>query len=342
MNGPTIWLMVSLLANVGMAVALWRFARTNRHRRDELKHRQQAKIDDNERIAIALEGAELGFWEWDLATDSFRLSARSLAMFGLTSDEEIGATHAAWQARIHPEDLPVVLAKVRAYQENPSERLECEYRVRHRSGVWIWVLDRDRWLGDAGRQLIVGTLLDISSRKEMEQQLLRMAITDPLTGLSNRRAFNERLQLEWERLKRSPEIQAALVLCDIDHFKRINDTYGHGCSDEVLKHFASRLREHVRATDMAARIGGEEFAVLLEAASIEDAQVWAERFRQDVAATALVCGEVSISYSASMGVAPLDVRLNSSEQVMQQADSALYQAKRQGRNQVVGAQVFQN
>ena len=181
-------------------------------------------------------------------------------------------------------------------------------------------MDRGRWLGDAGRQLI----------------------TDPLTGLSNRRAFNERLQLEWERLKRSPEIQAALVLCDIDHFKRINDTYGHGCSDEVLKHFASRLREHVRATDMAARIGGEEFAVLLEAASIEDAQVWAERFRQDTAATAVVCGEVSISYSASMGVAPLDVCLNSSEQVMQQADSALYQAKRQGRNQVVGAQVFQN
>lgn len=256
MNGPTIWLMVSLLANIGMAVALWRFVRTNRQRRDELNHRQQAQIDDKERIAIALEGAGLGFWEWDIATDSFRLSARSLAMFGLTSDEEVGATHAAWQARIHPEDLPVVLAKVRAYQENPSERLECEYRVRHRSGVWIWVLDRGRWLGDAGRQLIVGTLLDISSRKEMEQQLLRMAITDPLTGLSNRRAFNERLQLEWERLKRSPEIQAALVLCDIDHFKRINDTYGHGCSDEVLKHFASRLREHVRATDMAARIGG--------------------------------------------------------------------------------------
>jgi len=334
--------MVSLLANIGMAVALWRFVRTNRQRRDELKHRQQAQIDDKERIAIALEGAGLGFWEWDIATDSFRLSARSLAMFGLTSDEEVGATHAAWQARTHPEDLPVALAKVRAYQENPSERLECEYRVRHRSGVWIWVLDRGRWLGGAGRQLIVGTLLDISSRKEMEQQLLRMAITDPLTGLSNRRAFNERLQLEWERLKRSTEIQAALVLCDIDHFKRINDTYGHGCSDEVLKHFASRLREHVRATDMAARIGGEEFAVLLEAASIEDAQVWAERFRQDTAATAVVCGEVSISYSASMGVALLDPRLHSVEQVMQQADSALYQAKRQGRNQVVGAQVFQN
>ena len=84
-------------------------------------------------------------------------------------------------------------------KKNPSERLECEYRVRHRSGVWIWGMDRGRWLGDAGRQLIVGTLFDISSRKEIEQQLLRMVITDP---------------------------------------------------------FASRLREHVRATDMAARIGG--------------------------------------------------------------------------------------
>lgn len=86
---------------------------------------------------------------------------------------------------------------------------------------------------------------------------------------------------------------------------------------------------------------GEEFAVLLEAASIEGAQVWAERFRQDTAATAVVCGEVSISYSASMR-ALLDPRLHSVEQVMLQADSALYQAKRQGCNQVVGAQVFQN
>ncbi|MBD3720529.1 GGDEF domain-containing protein [Klebsiella pneumoniae] len=106
--------------------------------------------------------------------------------------------------------------------------------------------------------------------------------------------------------------------------------------------FASRLREHVRATDMATRIGGREFAVLLEAASIEGAQVWAERFRQDTAATAVVCGEVSISYSASMG-ALLDPRLHSVEQVMLQADSALYRGKkRQGCNQVVGAQVFQN
>ena len=135
MNGPTIWLMVSLLANIGMAVALWRFVRTNRQRRDELKHRQQAKIDDNERIAIALEGAELGFWEWDIATDSFRLSARSLAMFGFTSDDEkIGATHAAWQARIHPEDLPVVLAKVRAYQKKPVGAIGV--RVPRSSSIW--------------------------------------------------------------------------------------------------------------------------------------------------------------------------------------------------------------
>ncbi len=118
MNGPAIGLMVSLLANIGMAVARGVLLVPIARGATSWKLRQQAKIDDNERIAIALEGAELGFWEWDIATDSFRLSARSLAMFGFTSDDEkIGATHAAWQARIHPEDLPVVLAKVRAYQK---------------------------------------------------------------------------------------------------------------------------------------------------------------------------------------------------------------------------------
>lgn len=143
--------MVSLLANIGMAVALWRFVRTNRQRRDELKHRQQAQIDDKERIAIALEGAGLGFWEWDIATDSFRLSARSLAMFGLTSDEEVGATHAAWQARTHPEDLPVALAKVRAYQENPSERLSASTAfvidLAFGFGCWIAAVG---WVARAG------------------------------------------------------------------------------------------------------------------------------------------------------------------------------------------------
>lgn len=93
----------------------------------------------------------MGFWEWDLATDSFRLSARSLAMFGLTSDEEIGATHAAWQARIHPEDLPVVLAKVRAYQENPSERLSASTAFvidpAFGFGCWIAVVG---WVTRAG------------------------------------------------------------------------------------------------------------------------------------------------------------------------------------------------
>ncbi len=130
----------------------WGFARTNRQRCDELKLRQQAKIDDNERIAIALEGAELGFWEWDIATDSFRLSARSLAMFGFTSDDEkIGATHAAWQARIHPEDLPVILAKVRAYQKTRRSDWSASTAFvidpAFRFGFWIAA---DGWVTRAG------------------------------------------------------------------------------------------------------------------------------------------------------------------------------------------------
>ena len=325
--------MVSLLANIGMAVALWRFVRTNRQRRDELKHRQQAQIDDKERIAIALEGAGLGFWEWDIATDSFRLSARSLAMFGLTSDEEVGATHAAWQARTHPEDLPVALAKVRAYQENPSERLECEYRVRHRSGVWIWVLDRGRWLGGAGRQLIVGTLLDISSRKEMEQQLLRMAITDLLTGLSNRRAFNERLQLEWERLKRSTEIQAALVLCDIDHFKRINDNYGHLAGDKVLKIIATELAKRLRKTDFIARFGGEEFVLLIPGTPLEGAQQLLETLRTAIESCPFHFKGERVTITLSAGVSAFAAG-ERAEQVFERADQALYRAKRSGRNRI--------
>lgn len=192
-------------------------------------------------------------------------------------------------------------------------------------------MDRGRWLGDAGRQLIVGTLLDISSRKEMEQQLLSMAITDPLTGLSNRRAFNERLQLEWERLKRSPEIQAALVLCDIDHFKRINDEHGHPIGDRALCHFARLAEDELRgSTDIVGRWGGEEFLLLLPETRPEQAHACVDRLRRRLMRHPLpgVSPVLVMSFSAGIGECRGAEDLDA---VIERADQAMYRAKQAGR-----------
>lgn len=198
-------------------------------------------------------------------------------------------------------------------------------------------MDRGRLLdADASERnrLMVGTFLDITHRKGMEQQLLQLARTDPLTGLFNHRVFQERLQMDWHHYKRKTDQQLAVAICDIDHFKRINDNYGHSVGDAVLKHFSSLLAGSIREYDLSARIGGEEFAILLKDASIGDARAWAERFRQLVTESALQCGNIALTYTVSIGLAQFDVRLASPDEVVKKADNALYQAKKNGRNQI--------
>jgi diguanylate cyclase (GGDEF)-like protein len=188
--------------------------------------------------------------------------------------------------------------------------------------------------------MLLGRVLEASHRRAfaLELELLRDARTDALTGLDNRRAMQERGPLELMRASRAG-VPVSLILCDIDHFKTINDRYGHEAGDGVLNSVASTLRAALRATDLLSRWGGEEFlAVLLDTDARRAAEV-AERMRAGVAATPL--GAIAERATISIGVATrqdVDEVATTWEALLHEADTHLYRAKSAGRNRVISQQ----
>ena len=174
---------------------------------------------------------------------------------------------------------------------------------------------------------------DIAQRKEMEQELTRLATTDPLTGVSNRRHFIEQLEMELAHVIRFGKTTAFLMV-DIDHFKRVNDTHGHATGDAVLKHFAELTKQRLRRVDLLGRLGGEEFGILLPGTDSAGAVLFAERLRNYVADTPAQSGNGAVSITISIGIAMFTATDASPDSIMARADVALYQAKEYGRNRV--------
>lgn len=176
-------------------------------------------------------------------------------------------------------------------------------------------------------------LRDVTARKLREMRLELLASTDSLTHLSNRRAFMARLELELEEVRAGTQTPGTLVMIDIDFFKKVNDTYGHAAGDQVIQHLAETLAHGLRRNDLAGRLGGEEFAMLLSGAGSDGGLMHAERLRQAVASSsAKVQGIGHIPYTVSVGVYPLQRDTLPPEECLARADAAMYQSKHQGRN----------
>lgn len=181
----------------------------------------------------------------------------------------------------------------------------------------------------------IASYTDITERKEMEKELRKLATTDPLTGVNNRRRYNEISERELTRCKRYQHSLCVLLL-DADHFKAINDTYGHDAGDRVLQSLANVCIRELRDVDVLGRFGGEEFTVTLPETSIETALEAAERLRISLADTPVMLDDGQmIRYTVSIGAASLKNASESLTELLNRADSALYKAKEAGRNRVV-------
>ncbi len=382
------------------------------------------------------------------------------ARFSTTEQQDLPANQQAWEKLLHPDDLPQVRAALDRYLRGEAMQYEAEYRIRHRNGSWVWLLDRGRvvtrgpadeplrmagtvlditarkraeeaeaefhqrlmtllqrfpggvlmedahervvmanqlfcelldlpqaaaslkgwshadlqaslgeprasWLrapdeeggsdqrktieasGQNGRTLEIDRvpivqdshrlgrvwlLRDITQRKQQEARLTALATTDALTGLPNRLSFMRYLDAAVDDSQNFGHDRGAVLMLDLDFFKRVNDTYGHAVGDTVLQHAARVIRGSLRESDKAGRLGGEEFAVLLPRTSLEDARALANRLRETLAGAPVATEKGDVRVTISIGLAMLGGA--SSKESLGQADEALYAAKAAGRNQV--------
>lgn len=234
---------------------------------------------------------------------------------------------------VHREDLgEVIRAHARAISD-PNCTVIAEFRARDSIGKTRWFETQTRAVIDeAGRvNGLVSAIRDVDHRKSVERRLLAAAMTDQLTGIANRGAFDAQLNLAIERS--GPDGFGCVALFDLDHFKAVNDCYGHAAGDAVLRVFANLVRDRMRDRDFVARFGGEEFAVILPGATAEQAELICNRLRVAVASASISVTGVSIHVTVSGGVARYD-RAVTAAGVLAAADRALYEAKKAGRDRL--------
>lgn len=179
---------------------------------------------------------------------------------------------------------------------------------------------------------VTETAINRGKLEDARDELLRLSRTDRLTSLWNRGYWEERLNDEFRRHKRI-ESDVCLVMFDIDHFKNINDSYGHHVGDEAIRTVSRVLLDNSREVDICGRYGGEEFAVLLPDTNVEGAMIYCERLRKKIAETVVTCDGQSVQFTISLGIALLDDELKFATDWLVSADRALYKSKEGGRNQ---------
>ena len=297
------------------------------------KHNMERQLrESEERYALAARAANDGIWDWNLVTGEVYYSPRWGALLGLP-EEAAFASPQVWLERVHPDDRERLNLALDDHLRGVTPTFDCEYRMRHQDAGYRWMHGRGLALYDAHQKpyRMAGSQADITTRKQVEEQLIHRALHDELTRLPNRALFVDRLRMVVEDPRRPDNKSAAILFLDIDHFKVINDSLGHASGDELLKAFAHRLKDCLRPGDTVARFGGDEFALLVNGLNKdEEATQIAERIRAELRKPFQLGGQ-EIFVTVSVGVVFVTLHTASVEDLLRDVDIAMYHAKRSGR-----------
>ncbi len=293
---------------------------------------QEALRVSEERYALSANGANDGLWDWDLRSNNIYYSPRWKTQLGF-SEVEIGSSPNEWFQRVHPQDLERLKLDVASHLDHTTSHFENEHRLLHKDGTYRWILCRGLavWDQTGLAQRMAGSHTDITDRKYAEEKLLHDAFYDKLTGLPNRALFLDHLSLAVERVKRKPDYKFAVLFLDLDRFKDINDIHGHLLGDELLVAVAKLLASRIRSTDTVARFGGDEFVILLDDISdLENSTQVASWILQEFQSAFHIDGR-EMFISASIGIVMSVTGYSTPEDVLRDADIAMYHAKANGK-----------
>lgn len=298
----------------------------------ERKLAEEALRDSEERFSVAVRGANDGIWDWDLERERMYYSLRWKKILGY-SEDDISESPDEWIGRIHPDDVQQVRADLKAHLQGFTPHLISEHRIMHRSGSYRWILVRGLAVRNPGQPAhrLAGSITDITARKLTEERLRHDAMHDVLTGLPNRAYFLDQLKRSIQRGKRHSDYWSAVFYIDIDRFKLINESLGHLAGDQFLIEIAHRLEKSMRAQDCVARFGGDEFALLLDDIKSEEEAIQVADRVQSAMTRAFDVQNQAVFASVSIGIVLNRGSYEKAEDLLQDADTALYEAKANGR-----------
>jgi diguanylate cyclase (GGDEF)-like protein/PAS domain S-box-containing protein len=299
----------------------------------ERQHTLQALRSSEERYALAVRGANDGLWDWDLTTNRIYFAPRWKSMLGY-AEAQIGDSPEEWFGRVHRLDVERVKAEVEAHLAGRSSHLETECRILHDDGKYRWFLTRGLAVrDDQGRAVrIAGSQSDITQRKVVEDRLQHNAFHDSLTGLPNRALLLDRLGQAVTRAKRRPDCRFGILFLDLDGFKVVNDSLGHQVGDQLLIAISRRLESCLRDDDTVARLGGDEFIILMhDVADTHDVRGLADRVLARLQTPFSLDGH-ELVVTASIGIALSMPNIESAEEMVRNADIAMYRAKARGQS----------
>jgi diguanylate cyclase (GGDEF)-like protein/PAS domain S-box-containing protein len=315
-----------------------------RERTGALQRTEEALRRSTERCELAIRGSQDGIWDWNITSGEVFYAARFKELLEY-EESEFPARFETFKSHLHPEDRA---ATVRAIQQRGTDgkTYDIVHRMRTKSGQWRWFRSRGVVIrNDQGKACrIAGSISDVTRLKSVETELLHAARIDKLTGLPNRALLLDRLQQALDRAACAKDRHVAIMFLDFDRFKIINDSLGHPIGDELLKEISDRIRQHVRTSvsvsrvsegDTAARLGGDEFVVLLDnLRRPEDVLGVAARLLEAFARPYQI-GSHEIFSTASIGIVMNNCDYTRAEDMLRDADTAMYEAKRTGKARYV-------
>jgi diguanylate cyclase (GGDEF)-like protein/PAS domain S-box-containing protein len=292
-------------------------------------------VSDIERRALALTGAGDMIWDWDVSADKVFTSPETEVLLGLKRGSLEGPA-AGWLEVLHPLDRDRFRAVLDSVLEQRRGRLSQDFRLRTPDGHYLWFALKARpVVGSDGEVVrLVGTLTDVTEFKNAEERLLHDAVHDNLTGLPNRELFLDRLESVLSFAKADAAIKPTVIVIDLDRFKQVNDSVGIAVGDSILLTLARRLGRLLKPQDTLARLSGDQFAlILLSEQESERIIAFAETLRKGLRAP-ITFNDRELALAASMGIALSDGQPHRADEVLKDAELAMYHAKRIGGDRI--------